>query len=226
MGDFCMKKLYAYNIIFLLLMVNTLSMYGMYTTRTVRQGTRQARQAAARRTVLSGRQQARASRVAAGQSKGYGTAVVPQGKEQKKGEDGWWKSFTSIFKHQLTPEEFIVEFEKCIYRMGDWTSPNGRTFTLKLLFDDNDLQNAKRMINDNEQFINNDISDKNIPSKKRMGTYHWGYVAWKSGSFPTDEERQEYHMEREKGFQHLRIADRVLDAIFRGETASTDDFYF
>ena len=116
-----------------------------------------------------------------------------------------WEQFSSWFKPApKTPQEFIGEFEKCTYRNGEWTAPSGRFYVNKLLFDDSDLQKAKKMIDEHMDFINQDIPDGNIPGT--VGTRHYGYN-------PNTGKHEE--------FKTLRLADRILDTILSGEL-----FYF
>lgn len=201
-----MKKRYAQVLLFVILMINSLSIYGMFTTQAYRAGQRGTQRAVAARSAVQASQPQQFSRQ-------YSRATPQEGELGSQNNQSWWSRLWSgsavpserpvgqsinlsrlrtFLYGKLTPEEFVKELEKCIVlRQGKWRVPGSRFFREGPLFDDNDLAKAKQLIDENKELINKDVQD-------RESTWHSKYAPDSYGTFT-----------------HLTVLDRVLNAIFR-----------
>lgn len=131
---------------------------------------------------------------------------------QQKKKASWGEWFSSLLSQkELTAEEFAEKFDKITFHhtVKQWQAPNGRFYNDWYRFDESDLEKAKKLVDDNKQFINTVMQDQVGYDERSQAWVVW---ARRSGSTYGIEDSQK------------TMLDMILGRIFRGDSNFTENF--
>ncbi len=139
--------------------------------------------------------------------------VVGSGESRGNQSGGsWWSRLWSgtgaqfFAQKKLTPQQFKDDFVSIIYRTGEWTLPNGNArFYRKFLFDDNDLQKAIKLIDDNIDLINHSFEGTSLTWNREVWSLNPAYSPFGP-------------------VKQTNLADMLFDAIFCGDEGLRGSF--